>query len=75
MQDHHLRDRSKIKLPVRYQANIAELKEPTTYEQAVSGEDAQLWKGAIKEELDAHNNNSTWRLTSLPKDKTIIGCR
>ena len=29
----------------------------------------------MNEEVDALDNNDTWRLTSLPKGKKAIGCK
>jgi len=41
MQSRHLRDRSKIKKPERYEANLAEVKEPMTFSEATTGENAE----------------------------------
>lgn len=59
--------------PERYEVNLVELSEPMTYEEAVTGENAEQWGRAIKEELRAHDKNGTWRLTTLPKGKSTIG--
>jgi len=47
-----------------YKAALAteEPKEPTTYEEAVSGEDADLWRRAMDEEMTSLHANGTWTL-------------
>src|SRR5580765_7750525 len=49
-----LRDRAAIKQPERYEAEVAEIWEPSTYHEAMTCPDADLWKEAIREELQAH---------------------
>lgn len=71
----HLRDRDRIKRPMRYEANLAEFVEPKTYEEAISGPNAESWRTAINEELTTHHKNKTWRMETLPKGKTAIGCK
>ncbi|CAB0040564.1 unnamed protein product [Trichogramma brassicae] len=61
-----LRDRSLIKAPMRFQANVAEVHVPSTYAEATTGSNASLWTQAIKEELDAHKENETW--TFVPRN-------
>lgn len=67
-----LRDRAMLKQPVRYEANIVELNIPQSYEEAITGRDADEWKCAIKEELQAHRKNKTWSLVKLPKHRKTI---
>lgn len=67
-----LRDRSTIKPPQRYEANITEFDEPKSYQEAISGGDAENWKRAINEELKAHKLNDTWILQDLPENKKPI---
>ncbi|KAL7287222.1 hypothetical protein TKK_0018653 [Trichogramma kaykai] len=55
-----LRDRSLLKAPKRYEANVAEISVPSTYEEAVTGPHAAQWTQAIREELAAHGENGTW---------------
>lgn len=78
---HHLRDRSKIKKPQRYDeeyymacATIV-TEEPNSYEEAVSSKEADNWRRAMKEEMDSLASNETWSLVSLPKDRKAIDCR
>lgn len=69
IQKRDLRNKSKIKKPSRYEANMVETTEPITFQEALS-KDAVYWTRAIEEELSAYNKNKSWRLTSLPKDSS-----
>lgn len=71
----NLRDRSKLKKPQIYEANFIEFIEPLTYEDAISGPDADKWKEAIEEELAAHDKNQTWRMEPLPQNRTTVKCK
>lgn len=75
MPQRNLRDRSKIKIPERYEANFIEFVEPLTYEEAISRQEGEKWKEAIEEELAAHDKNQTWRMESLPHNRTTVGCK
>lgn len=46
--------------------------EPHTYNEAISN---LLWVQAMKEEIQALENNHTWSIVSLPPGKTLIGCK
>ena len=61
-----LRNRSTINMPERYQINVAEYEEPLSYKQALCSKDAENWRAAIKEELDAHSKNNTWSIVEKP---------
>lgn len=52
--------------------NSALVAEPSTYQEAISSEEASLWKLAIKEEYDSLIQNGTWVLASLPPGRTTI---
>lgn len=67
-----LRDRAAIKQPERYEAEVAEIWEPSTYHEAMTCPDADLWKEAIREELQAHKKNGTWRLVAESEGNNII---
>lgn len=67
-----LRPRANLKLPKRYEVNIAELGTPISYEDAVSSPDHKQWEKAIQEELEALEKNNVWTLTKLPQDKNVI---
>jgi len=70
--DRALRDRSTLKRPNWYEANITEFDEPTSYNEAVTGKDADKWKRAIDEELKAHETNETWVYQHPPPNKKAI---
>ena len=44
-------------------------KDPTTFEEAMNSEDKDLWKQAIKEELDSMKENGVWEVVDRPKEK------
>lgn len=46
--------------------------EPTSYNEAVSD---PKWAKAMKYEIDALQNNHTWKVVTLPKAKVPIGCK
>ena len=46
--------------------------EPSTYREAVSSEDSNRWKEAMKSEFDALQENRTWDLTSLPVGRKAL---
>lgn len=48
------------------------LVEPTSYKQAIKD---PLWVQAMKSELQALQQNETWKLVSLPYGKKPIGCK
>ncbi|KAI5950096.1 hypothetical protein KGF54_005244, partial [Candida jiufengensis] len=48
---------------------------PNTYKQAIASEMKDAWIEAMNEEMAAHEENKTWELTDLPKDKKALGCR
>lgn len=64
-----LRDRKIIKKPSRYEVNIAECDEPLTIQEAMLTSNADEWKKAIQEELEAHKANGTW--TFVPADERL----
>jgi hypothetical protein len=48
---------------------------PETYKEAMSREDAPMWKSAMKTEMDQHDEIGTWESVNLPPDGTAIGSR
>lgn len=46
--------------------------EPETYEQAITH---PKWRKAMQEEYNALIENNTWTLTTLPENKTTVGCK
>ena len=49
--------------------------EPITYQDAMAGKDANMWKIAMREELKSLSDNKTWIETALPKGRKAIGCK
>ncbi|KXJ70180.1 hypothetical protein RP20_CCG024584 [Aedes albopictus] len=65
--------------PVRYREAIGMVKsnvpEPHTIKEAMESTEKDLWKAAIKEELQAHEENGTWKVVPLPAGRKTIGCK
>ncbi|KAH0675335.1 hypothetical protein KY285_023136 [Solanum tuberosum] len=55
-----------------YIANISVNTEPQFYHQAVKD---KRWIAAMKEEIQALEDNKTWEIVSLPPGKKAIGCK
>lgn len=53
-------------------ASISSVTEPKTYSEAIKD---PRWVQAIKEEIQALENNNTWTVVSLPEGKTTIRCK
>lgn len=72
-----LRDRNLVHVPDRYGIPVAFFAHavPSNYNQAVISQDAEKWKEAMNEEIEALNENKTWTLSGLPPNKRLIGCR
>lgn len=51
-----------------HQAHVAEIQEPTTYEEAVQSEHKEQWITAMNEEMESLLTNGTWELEKPPKD-------
>jgi len=54
--------------PVSYVAHEA----PTTYVQAVQGQESAKWQIAMDEEMEAIRKNKTWRLTDRPASRRVL---
>lgn len=46
--------------------------DPTSYTEALSRPDRKHWVAAMREEIQALEENRTWNLTTLPKDRRAI---
>lgn len=46
--------------------------EPNTFKAAMSSANKNLWKKAVKDELDALERNQTWDLVDLPAGKNLV---
>lgn len=49
-----------------------EIKEPQTYQEAITDSHRNHWKQAMKNETDSLAKNKTWTLTELPKGRKVI---
>ena len=49
--------------------------EPTTYEEAINSPQAEHWRRAMDEELEALGENCTWELVEPPKGTKPINCK
>ena len=49
--------------------------EPTSYNEAINGNDKDVWCEAMQEEINALKANKTWELTELPQGRRAIRCR
>ena len=56
-------------------ANSAHGAWPTNWYEAMKRPDADKWRAAGQEEIEAHIVNGTWTLCALPSEKKVIGCR
>lgn len=75
-----LRDRTLIRRPNRYDSYaevcnvmVAESgEEPLTYKDAMKSVEAEKWKAAMHEELEALAKNNVWNLIESPNDRRIV---
>ena len=71
-----LRDRATLTAPDRLAyAMLTEIREPISYQKAITSTEAQKWKEAMKEEMKSLEENLTWSLVKLPKDRRTISNR
>ena len=49
--------------------------EPLSYAEAMRRPDAEQWKKAALEELNAHSTNGTWKLIPRPELPALISLR
>ena len=50
-----------------------ELQEPLTYEQALASPEAELWKQAMNEEVEALEDSHTWQMVDSPSNAKVLG--
>ena len=48
---------------------------PRTIEEAYSSPDADLWKEAVRSEMDSIMSNGTWEIVKRPYGCKPIGCK
>ncbi|KAJ9566252.1 hypothetical protein OSB04_002218 [Centaurea solstitialis] len=52
-----------------------DLNEPTSYGEAVSGNESEQWQQAMKAEMQSMYDNQVWELTDLPQHCRVVGCK
>ena len=52
--------------------SLAAHEAPTTYVQAVQGQESAKWRIAMNEEMKAIRKNKTWRLTDRPASRRVL---
>lgn len=55
-----------------FQLNLALFIEPSTVKEALRGENADEWQGAMEEEMASHRSNNTWSLVEIPAGRKPI---
>ena len=55
--------------------NIAELSTPRNLKEALEGDDKLKWKEEIDNEIESLEENETWELVDLPKERKPIGVK
>ena len=55
--------------------HLAGIDEPTTIQEARSGDHAAEWKVATDLEYNSLIENKTWRLVELPPGRKVVGCK
>jgi hypothetical protein len=54
---------------------VLDADEPTTYAEAMTRPDANLWRAAIQAEYQSLQRAGTYTLTKLPTGRQAIGCK
>ena len=55
--------------------HLSGIDEPTTIQEARSGDHAAEWKVATDSEYNSLIENKTWRLVELPPERKAVGCK
>ncbi|GJV18246.1 transposable element [Tanacetum coccineum] len=80
----HDRPRRNVKAHTRFGDYVAyalqvaeevESLEPTTYREAITSKDSDMWIAAMGEEIESLHKNETWELVQLPERRKIVGCK
>ena len=53
----------------------AELEEPQSVKEALSGSEKEKWETAMQKEMDSIHSNDVWDLVELPKNRKPVGCK
>ena len=57
------------------QTRLNQQSDPITVEEALKSLNAENWKKAMEEEIQAHAENQTWLLSDLPAGRKAIKCK
>lgn len=57
------------------EANLTEIIEPDTYDEAITCKEKDKWQEAINDELESHRVSNTWELVKQPADKKLVGSK
>ncbi|GJY33991.1 retrovirus-related pol polyprotein from transposon TNT 1-94 [Tanacetum coccineum] len=56
-------------------AEEVESLEPTTYREAITSKDSDMWITATGEEIESLHKNKTWELVQLPERRKVVSCK
>lgn len=65
-------DKRQRKQPNRYQALVAQVEEPSSFQEAIQH---QVWVDAMVEEYNSIMTNDVWEIVPRPKNRSIVGSR
>lgn len=57
------------------EVNIAEMEEPRTFQEAITGKDKENWIKAMENEMQSLKENDTWTLISPPENTKVVSCK
>lgn len=75
-----LRDRNQIKPPQRFSFDqfineATSVPEPSSYQEVLKSSEKDKWIEAMNKELTSLEENQTWELTDLPKNRKALPCK
>jgi hypothetical protein len=70
--DEHQSIRDAIRISEACMASTSRIQEPTSYQEAMSLPEAELWLKAMKAEIESLKVNKTWKLVALPPGRRAI---
>lgn len=72
VQERQFRDRSQIRVPVRYEVDYSEYNPSNSFKEAMQSSEAEKWVEAVKNELEAHEKNETWTIVLRKNNRKPI---
>jgi hypothetical protein len=60
---------------VRVDGHDDEWRTPTTYQEAMDSDDAELWREAMDKEMASLSSSNVWKLAELPAGRKAVGCK